>query len=538
MKKCVKCGKTVEDSVKFCPECGGQEFEVPEAAVPAASPSVGAPSVTPAETADAPAKKNSGAVKIIIIAAAVVIAVLAAVLIIRGVTKGRDGKVDEIGSGVADVRDADAEDDNDSETTTKKQPAPGSMPKLDTGVTVEPAVLLDESGVKITLQELTFTGNEPKLTMLLENNTDKKLNFTSEYLEADLNSVNGYMLSSIDIDTDITPGNKSNETVRLDYDELLLYGITEIQAIDIGFTVYDESENVVVTKAPVRIKTSGFKSDDFSKDTFREVLKDESVLQLVGLTKEYYSEDVVYDDGGVTVDTVVLGTNKNGEKALMFEGYNSGSSPVILSVGDIELNDITVSRGRWTSIPVDGGKHGLDGIVLDRVISWGNAMITPEDIYRIGFKMDILDEEYDSVATEREVVIELDKAPKNAAGGKEVYNNNNVVISYMGVKDGPYGNGISFVFQVTNNNSYEIEIQTDTTSINGYMIDGFEFLYIDPGKTGSFNVDLNGSRLEENNITSDNLSSAEFTFKLSKGLDVIDKPTVTLQLGSEIQNQS
>lgn len=537
----------LEDNAKFCSECGHSEFiiEEPTPSVPVEMESSSLPETAntddiiqmgkPAEeyTVTEQKKKSKAPVVIFVLIALVIALIIGCVVLMTRLTKK-----DETTNGIEATRTTvqnDNTEDNDSDNNNEyDQVESTQLPKMSTKETIEQTILVDEDGIKITAQELTFAGNSPRLNLLLENNTEKKLNFTSEYLEQNIFAVNGYMLNEY-IDTDITPGNKANESISIDYEDLMLLGIHEVEAIELGFTVYDSDDNVVLTKMPIQIKTSSYKSDDFTQNTFRDTLNDENMLKLLKFKNEYYSENTVYDDGGVTIDTIMVGINGNGEKIVLFEGYNSSTAPVIIAINDIEINDVTVSSGRWTSVVAAGGKHAVDDINIDSVLRWGSSITEPDDIYKIAFTAQILDMDYDGVAEKREIVINLDKKPAKNNSGEIVFDENDFTIKYMGMKDGSYGSGVDFVFQVTNNKNFEIEIETNSISINGFMISVFEFMYIDPGKTGAFAVNLPDWKLKDNNLSKDSLTDAEFDFEISKGFDVLANPTVKLQLTNNTQ---
>ena len=114
------------------------------------------------------------------------------------------------------------------------------IPGLKTDATIEETVLVDQDGVKITAEELTYTGNTPKLKLLIENTSDQKVKIYSGTLRYDANSVNGYMFPGISVHAEVTPGNKATENVILDYEALQLYGIKEIGSIQMGFYVQDD----------------------------------------------------------------------------------------------------------------------------------------------------------------------------------------------------------------------------------------------------------------------------------------------------------
>lgn len=69
-------------------------------------------------------------------------------------------------------------------------------PAFDPTATLEETVLVDEDNVKITATGLKYTAYEVKVSLTIENNTDKSLSFRSGTMGYSCNSVNGYMVDA------------------------------------------------------------------------------------------------------------------------------------------------------------------------------------------------------------------------------------------------------------------------------------------------------------------------------------------------------
>lgn len=75
-------------------------------------------------------------------------------------------------------------------TDAPSQPAGKPAPGFDPTATLEETVLVDESNVKITATGLKYTAYEVKVSLTLENNTDKNLSFRNGTMGYSCNSVN------------------------------------------------------------------------------------------------------------------------------------------------------------------------------------------------------------------------------------------------------------------------------------------------------------------------------------------------------------
>ena len=125
--------------------------------------------------------------------------------------------------------------------------------------TIEETVLVDESGVKITAKELTYSNYAAELILVIENNSDKDLSFIANSVGYSCNSINGYMIPEGYLNCDVAAGKKANDTIPIGYDTLMLYGIYEIADIEIGFDISDDDYNHTYT-GPRTIQTTAVDS--------------------------------------------------------------------------------------------------------------------------------------------------------------------------------------------------------------------------------------------------------------------------------------
>lgn len=139
-----------------------------------------------------------------------------------------------------------------AQTAPPTQPVGEPAPAFDPTATLEETVLVDESDVKITATSLKYTAYEVKVSLTLENNTDKNLSFRSGTMGYSCNSVNGYMVDGGYLNTDVAAGKKSNESVAFDIGELSILGLSDIA--DIGWALISRTTSMkpICRPAPVR----------------------------------------------------------------------------------------------------------------------------------------------------------------------------------------------------------------------------------------------------------------------------------------------
>ena len=91
-----------------------------------------------------------------------------------------------------------------------------TLPALSQKGQIQPTVLWDSQGTKITAQSLDYTSSTLKLNLLLENNSGKPLSFICQSLGYSCNAVNGYLVSSGYVNADLEPGTTAEETVSIE----------------------------------------------------------------------------------------------------------------------------------------------------------------------------------------------------------------------------------------------------------------------------------------------------------------------------------
>jgi len=96
---------------------------------------------------------------------------------------------------------------------------------------VEPRTLVEHDGVTVSLTGMSQTrSGDPQLDLLIENNSTQPV-----MVQTRTGAVNGYMIDG-HFSAEITPGNKANDTIWFDTDDLAANGITDIEKV--AFAIY------------------------------------------------------------------------------------------------------------------------------------------------------------------------------------------------------------------------------------------------------------------------------------------------------------
>lgn len=238
-----------------------------------------------------------------------------------------------------------------------------TMEAFNTEATIEPTVIYDENGVRITADQLTYDNFSAELSLTFENGSDKKLSFISGSAGYHVNSVNGYMIDVGYVNCEVEAGQSATDALTFDFNELNIYGITEIADMEIGFDISDDEYNSVYT-GPVQIKTSAAESYDYTVNTYQEILNNGAFENAFNSTVNYFSDDDLYSNYNICVTSAALMTNSDGEPVLMFEIENNSQSEVVVSISDVSINGNIVREDHWSSDNINAGKKRLVDLQL------------------------------------------------------------------------------------------------------------------------------------------------------------------------------
>lgn len=193
-------------------------------------------------------------------------------------------------------------------------------------------VVYEENGLKITALGLE-QGNigNLKLTLLIENSSDKNLTVQSENT-----SINGYMIHSM-MSADVLSGKKINTSMDFWNDDLIERGIEEICDICFSFYIFNQddwSDNY--TTEWIDLITNSTYTQQY--DDSGAVLYDENEIKIVfkGIAPDYLGQDVV----------------------LYVE--NNTDKDITINARDTSINGYMIMGS--CSIDVSSGKKALDSI--------------------------------------------------------------------------------------------------------------------------------------------------------------------------------
>lgn len=387
--------------------------------------------------------------------------------------------------------------------------------------TIEETVLVEENDVKIIATDLSYTTYSTDLNLIIENNSEKDLTFVSGSIGYNCNAVNGYMMDGGYLNVDVAAGKKANEKISFSMDELAIYGLNEVADIQVGFDIMDTDFNHWYSE-PKQIKTSVADTYDYETDTYKKAITSNGLSSAYGYTVDYYAEDELYNQNGISIISETLVTNKDGEKAIFLEVENNSEEYINGAVTDVAINGLQVYSGLWLNNAVNSGTRRVMKLTLSTLLdkAYGDALGINE-VGELSFEFGVKDLNYDEVIAPEGIVITIPEVKVSFdASGEEVYNENNIRIISKGlVKDSlEYSEDIHMLLLVENNYSETIKVDEalNSLSLNGLMTDCISpNIDIPMGKSGIIDITIPSFSLENNNITGiEEVKEAEITFEI------------------------
>lgn len=422
-----------------------------------------------------------------------------------------------------------------AQTDAPSQPAGEPAPVFAPTATLEETVLVDEGNVKITATGLKYTAYEVKVSLTLENNTDKNLSFRSGTLGYSCNSVNGYMVDGGYLNADVAAGKKSNESVSFDIDELSILGLPDIADIELGFDIADDQHETYLQTGPRQLKTSAADSYDYGADTYRAAILNGGLAKTLGFTVDGDSGELQFDEKGVRVISQTLITNSSGEQVLFVEVENTTGDTVFASVGDVAVNGLGIQSGTWSTDWVSPGKRRIVSMSLSTMLEDNQrAAFGLEQIGAVSYSFGFKDMDGDALVLPKTLTLSVPGGGSYDPSGEEVYQENGVRIVYKGLvpDDFEYSDDIHILLLVENGGDQllSFDIDSNSVSVNGYMTSALCYSRtVSPGSGGILDVELNDNSLGENGITGlEDVAAIELTFEIRDGnYKTVAEPTVT-----------
>ena len=227
---------------------------------------------------------------------------------------------------VINIHDGDPDDGKKQEQTTKdpaptkdpertgepqetEDPADAKFDEFKKTATIEETLLYNDNGIVITAKDLTYEDSGVTLNLLLENNRDEELSFSS----VNSTSVNGYMLYGGNLNCDVAAGEKADGEMYISYNEMRLHGIYELAELGLQFTVEDYSDFKAETDFVI-LKTSAFDSYTFNPNGFQDAVTSNAAKNELDYSVDFFGTEELYNSSGIRLVSQTMISEDHGMK--------------------------------------------------------------------------------------------------------------------------------------------------------------------------------------------------------------------------------
>ena len=281
----------------------------------------------------------------------------------------------------------------------------GILPEFDKTGTIEETLLTETYGVSITATGLTYTNSAVKLSLKLENKSDSKREAYAGTAGYGCNSVNGYMIHDGYMRCELDPGATEEEEVSFSYAELYCHGISKIADIGIGFDVEDDEYHHEYSEM-IFIKTQNADGYDYSEDTYLKTMKGNVLQNAYGITVDAIAENTVYSEGGISLISQAIVTNKDGDSRLMLEFESKADQALNVRLSGLKLNGEEVSTSYLASDLIWQGKKDVLTVSLGDYFE-NNDALDASSLRTAEFNINLTNTDGTSVTQKTAVTIEF-----------------------------------------------------------------------------------------------------------------------------------
>ena len=399
---------------------------------------------------------------------------------------------------------------------------------------IEETVLVDEQEVKITAQELTYSGYAATLSLLIENNSDRELSFYAGTMGYSMNSINGYMISDGYIGEDVAAGMSAKVSMDFNLDQLSMYGITDIADIGLGIQIKDGYDDYLST-GPLEIKTSAADSYNYDKDTFKDAMDEAATAAVFGYTVNYKAGDKLFDDYGVTILNEYVITNKNGEQSLLMEVANNSGKDLYVAESDVFVNNVNDYGGRWDSEFIVNGKKTVLSLSFDLFLDRSYLELLGMEKYTdCSMTIVLMDDNYNDIGSgDIEIVFDGKTSPDSFVGDV-LYDNNGFKLMKVGLVEDSlsYSDDLHALVLMKNTSGKKVEAGSgfNDVYVNKFKVSGLSInSTARDGGYALIDIELQDYDLEDNNLDISNITELNTKIEISDGqYHNYDEPEITM----------
>lgn len=296
-----------------------------------------------------------------------------------------------------------------SNITVKNQT---SVQEIDRDVSIEKTTLIDIPEATISADSISFQNDSLKLMLTMTNKTSKPISIQAGTLGFSANYINNYMVDDGYIGTDLEPNESKTADVFFNSNLFKMFGINK----GIGITIknnqtskdYSKVNYNLIHREVVSIKTSQYDSVDMNVDTYPEAITNEDLLHTLDLTILKFSKEDSFYQNGISIKSLGLFKNTDGETSVALEIQNTNNLLVSANASDVTINNEMAYEGSWIGEAIAPNKIAVMVITLNDVVSMAQdneniQNIDLENISTVGIKFTVFDENSNTIVSPTEL---------------------------------------------------------------------------------------------------------------------------------------
>lgn len=202
---------------------------------------------------------------------------------------------------------------------------------------LEEVMLYSQDGISVTVKGLEQGFMGPEVSVLIANDTDKNITVSTRYL-----SVNGFMLDSSGLYTQVAAGKKANDTLPLYQSELNRCSIQTVMDLEFYLHIINsDTYDTIADSALLTLATS-------ASGTAAQEINDQG--------------EEILNEKGIRVVSQGLKRDLFWDGTLVLYLENTGDTTVSVYAENVSVNGFMVSESMWADLRP--GTRAVDGMLL------------------------------------------------------------------------------------------------------------------------------------------------------------------------------
>ena len=145
---------------------------------------------------------------------------------------------------------------------------------------------------------------------------------------------------------------------------------------------------------------------DYSEDTYLKMMKGNALQSAYGISVNALSESAAYSEGGISLISQAVVTNKDGDSRMMLEYENKADQALNVRLSGLKLNGVEVSTSYLASDLIWQGKKDVLSVSLGEYFENDEAL-NAKNLKTAEFNIKLTNTDGTSVTQETAITIEF-----------------------------------------------------------------------------------------------------------------------------------